>query len=107
VLRFSADILPLALAAIPISLAARYLATASAVLLLRRWYGFVRGTVMVLVWGGFRGGISIALALSLLESDSKAALLAATYFVVIFTIVVQGLTLPHLARRCISVHDRP
>ncbi|TBX99659.1 cation:proton antiporter [Rhizobium laguerreae] len=99
VLRYEAPILPLALAAIPVALAARFASTIIPVTLLRRQYDFVRGTVIVLVWGGLRGGISIALALSLPETPFKAALLAATYAVVIFTIVVQGLTLGKVARR--------
>ncbi|MBY5454708.1 MULTISPECIES: sodium:proton antiporter [Rhizobium] len=99
VLRYEASILPLALAAIPVALAARFASTIIPVTLLRRQYDFVRGTVIVLVWGGLRGGISIALALSLPETPFKAALLAATYAVVIFTIVVQGLTLGKVASR--------
>ncbi|ACS60703.1 sodium/hydrogen exchanger (plasmid) [Rhizobium leguminosarum bv. trifolii WSM1325] len=99
VLRYETSILPLALAAIPVALAARFASTIIPVTLLRRNYDFVRGTVIVLVWGGLRGGISIALALSLPETPFKAALLAATYAVVIFTIVVQGLTLGKVASR--------
>ncbi|MGO7613654.1 cation:proton antiporter [Rhizobium ruizarguesonis] len=99
VLRYDTSILPLALAAIPVALAARFASTIIPVTLLRRHYDFVRGTVIVLVWGGLRGGISIALALSLPETPFKAALLAATYAVVIFTIVVQGLTLGKVASR--------
>jgi CPA1 family monovalent cation:H+ antiporter len=99
VLRYETSILPLALAAIPVALAARFASTIIPVTLLRRQYDFVRGTVIVLVWGGLRGGISIALALSLPETPFKAALLAATYAVVIFTIVVQGLTLGKVASR--------
>jgi CPA1 family monovalent cation:H+ antiporter len=105
VLRFDASIVPLALAAIPVALAARFASTFIPVTLLRRWYEFVRGTVVVLVWGGLRGGISIALALSLPETPFKAALLAATYAVVIFTIVVQGLTLGRVAARALRAFD--
>jgi len=48
----------------------------------------------VLTWAGLRGGISIALALSLPPSPWRADLLVVTYAVVVFTIVVQGLTIP-------------
>jgi CPA1 family monovalent cation:H+ antiporter len=99
VLRYASSILPLALAAIPVALAARFASTIIPVTLLRRRYDFVRGTVIVLVWGGLRGRISIALALSLPETPFKAALLATTYAVVIFTIAVQGLTLGKVATR--------
>ncbi|NLS07954.1 sodium:proton antiporter [Rhizobium sp. P32RR-XVIII] len=102
VLRFDASYLPLSLLAIPVAVGARLAATASAVATLRRWYSFQRGTVTVLVWGGLRGGISIALALSLPETDWKPVLLAATYFVVVFTILVQGVTLGRVAKRVLK-----
>jgi monovalent cation:H+ antiporter, CPA1 family len=55
--------------------------------------------IAVLTWGGLRGGISVALALSLEPSPYRGALLAVCYAVVVFTILVQGLTMPMLIRR--------
>lgn len=55
------------------------------------------GTTLLLTWCGLRGGISIALALSLPESESRQPILAAVYGVVLFTILVQGLTLERVA----------
>ena len=55
--------------------------------------------IAVLTWGGLRGGISVALALSLPPSSSRDQLLLVCYAVVIFTIVVQGLTMPWLITR--------
>ena len=52
-----------------------------------------------MTWGSLRGGISVALALSLPESEAKSTILAACYGVVIFSIIVQGLTIAPLARR--------
>ena len=52
----------------------------------------------MLTWAGLRGGISIALALTLPDSPWRVELLVATYAVVIFTIVVQGLTMPRFVR---------
>jgi len=93
VLRFDPSFTGLAAASIPLVLMARFLAVAGPVLMLQGRQEFVRGTIPVLTWGGLRGGISIALALSLPEVAEKPPLLAATYAVVVFTIVVQGLSL--------------
>lgn len=54
-------------------------------------------TVKVLVWGGIRGGVSIALALSIPKNDYSTAVLSITYCVVVFSIVVQGLTIGKVA----------
>lgn len=56
-------------------------------------------SIAVLTWGGLRGGISVALALTLEPSPYRGALLAVCYAVVVFTILVQGLTMPALVRR--------
>jgi CPA1 family monovalent cation:H+ antiporter len=89
----------LSLASIPLALLARFLAVALPVIVLRTRQKFAPGTIPVLTWGGLRGGISIALALSLPDVAEKPALLAATYAVVVFTIVVQGLSLRSVVER--------
>lgn len=88
-----------AAAAIPLVLAARLISVAVplAVPALRR--AFTRGSVPVLSWGGVRGGISVALALSIPHNPFREEILVATYAVVIFSIVVQGLTIRGLVRR--------
>jgi monovalent cation:H+ antiporter, CPA1 family len=55
--------------------------------------------IAVLTWGGLRGGISVALALSLEASPYRGSLLAVCYAVVVFTILVQGLSMPMLVQR--------
>ncbi len=55
-----------------------------------------RRSVVILVWGGLRGGVSVALALSIDEHLNKPLLVAITYFVVVFSIIVQGLTIGKL-----------
>lgn len=101
VLRFEAASFWLAAACVPLVLLARFLAVSVPVVALRSRQDFVRGTIPVLTWGGLRGGISVALALSLPEVPEKPILLAATYAVVVFTIVVQGLSLRALVRRTV------
>lgn len=89
----------LSLASIPLALLARFLAVVLPVMVLRTRQKFAPGTIPVLTWGGLRGGISIALALSLPDVAEKPAVLAATYAVVVFTIVVQGLSLRTVVER--------
>lgn len=60
---------------------------------------FSSGTIKMLVWGGLRGGVSIALALSINDGPYKDIIIAITYFVVVFSIVVQGLTIGRVAAR--------
>lgn len=66
---------------------------------------FSNGTIKVLVWGGLRGGVSIALVLSMNEGPYKATLVAITYFVVVFSIIVQGLTVGKVATRVLSKEE--
>lgn len=101
VLRFELPLTFLAVALLPVVFLARLAATGIPVKLLERWLEFVPGTIAVLTWGGLRGGISIALALSLPEGPEKPLILTATYVTVIFTIVVQGLTLKKVVERVI------
>ncbi|MET0570653.1 MAG: sodium:proton antiporter [Pedobacter agri] len=66
---------------------------------------FSSGTIKVLVWGGLRGGVSIALVLSMDEGPYKPLLVGITYFVVVFSIIVQGLTVGKLAKKVLSVEE--
>ena len=90
-----------ALAAIPVVLAARFVAVSVPIGLLGFREEFTKGAIPVLTWGGLRGGISVALALSLPPSPEKELILAITYAVVVFSIVVQGLTVAPLVRRLV------
>jgi len=80
------------LVAVPVALVARYVSVAIPVTAMRARGRFLRGIVPVLTWSGLRGGISVAMALSLPHFPAKPLLLAATYAVVVFSILVQGLT---------------
>ena len=85
--------------AIPIVLIARWLSIGGILGALRRIRPQARGAVTILTWAGLRGGISVALALSIPANDSRSLILTLTYFVVVFSIVVQGLTVAGLIRR--------
>jgi CPA1 family monovalent cation:H+ antiporter len=91
--------------AIPLTLAARFVSVATPLTVLRLGRTFTKGAVPVLTWGGLRGGISVALALSLPDVPAKDVILAATYGVVIFSIVVQGLTIEALVRRVVPADE--
>jgi CPA1 family monovalent cation:H+ antiporter len=84
------------LAAIPITLAARWISVAGVMGILRLGRPIAPGTISILTWGGLRGGISVALALSLPPMSDRNIIVAMTYAVVIFSIIVQGLTVGKL-----------
>lgn len=84
------------LIAIPATLFARWISVVSVVTVLRLVRSVVPGTISILTWGGLRGGISVALALSLPLSPQRGVIIAMTYAVVIFSILVQGLTVGKL-----------
>ncbi|UOQ96319.1 sodium:proton antiporter [Hymenobacter sp. 5317J-9] len=85
--------------AIVVVLLARLASVALPLSLLRRFYQFDRATLRVLTWGGLRGGISVALALSLPDSMPRDLIVGITYVVVIFSIIVQGLSIGPLVKR--------
>ena len=90
------------LAAILAVLIGRFLSVASAGTLIRIRYRFERGTITLLTWGGLRGGISIALALSLPPGPARELILDMTYLTVVFSILVQGTTFRHVARAIVG-----
>jgi len=87
------------LLAIPIVLFARFVSVGGFVLLFRRRHQFSDRVITIMTWAGVRGGISIALALGIPDGPQRDVILTTTYIVVIFSILVQGLTLKRLIVR--------
>lgn len=88
-----------ALLAIPVALLARLVSLSAPLFTFRLLKDRPRGALPIMTWGGLHGAISVALALSLPASPWKEELLVACYGVVLFSIIVQGLTLERVARR--------
>lgn len=86
------------LLAIPIVLSARWLSVAGVIGPLGWVTAQSKGAIPVLTWGGLRGGISVAMALSIPPNDSRSLVLTLTYFVVVFSILVQSLTVGRVIR---------
>ncbi len=85
--------------AIPLILLVRLFSVGLPITLMRSFRSFTPGVVAILTWAGLRGGISVALALSLPSGEMRDVLLTVTYVVVVFSIVVQGLSLGPLVKR--------
>lgn len=102
VLTFDPDDVMLLVLCVPIVLVGRLVSVSLPIKLLSFRQTFSDGAIPILTWGGLRGGVSVALALSLPATDAKPLILTATYVVVIFSIVVQGLTVKWVVGRTVK-----
>ena len=80
-------------------LLARFVSVSIPISLLKTQRRFSPNVIKILTWGGLRGGISVALALSLPVGQARDIILAITYLIVVFSICVQGLTIGRLVKR--------
>ena len=85
--------------AIPLVIAVRAVSVGVPLTAMKPWLSLGPLALPTLIWGGLRGGISIALALSLPDSPARTIILGATYFVVLFAVTVQGGTIGTLITR--------
>jgi CPA1 family monovalent cation:H+ antiporter len=96
ILTFEGKFILAGILAIPTLLVIRYLSLLLPIKYFKKKLDFVPNTNLIMTWGGLRGGISIALALSLTDAMHKELFLVITYIVVVFSILVQGLTVGKL-----------
>ena len=99
VLNFENNYLLVALFSIPIVLLCRYASLSAPITFFKKRLNFVPKTNLIMTWGGLRGGISIALALGLTESMHRDLFLVITYVIVVFSILIQGLTVGKLVKK--------
>lgn len=105
VFSFQARIIWIGLIAIVVVLLSRFISLylPTRLLLFRR--SFEKNMVPVMTWGGLRGGLSVAMALSLPLSMYRNELVSVTYIIVVFSILVQGLTIGRLAKKMVLKED--
>lgn len=106
IIKINPVIFLIGLITIVIVLAARYISVLFPILLLRYKIRFEQHAVVILTWGGLRGGLSVALALSLTENMHRDEFVLMTYIVVVFSILVQGLTIGRFVKKLLSAENK-
>ncbi len=99
VIKINTAVLFISLVCIGLALISRWASVAVPVVLLRYKLNFEKNAIAILTWGGLRGGLSIALALSLPDGMHRDLFVTITYVVVVFSILIQGLTIGKMYRK--------
>jgi len=105
VLTFEMNYIIAGLMAVPIVLICRYVSLWLPIKFFAKRLDFVPKTNLIMTWGGLRGGISIALALSLTDGMHREIFLVITYIIVVFSIIGQGLTVEPIVKRLTKNYD--
>jgi CPA1 family monovalent cation:H+ antiporter len=90
---------------IPLLLLSRFVSVAVPIVIMRRFRTFSPSVIKILTWGGLRGGISVAMALSLPPGRHREIILTITYAIVVFSIIVQGLTIGKLVEPAVQTTE--
>jgi CPA1 family monovalent cation:H+ antiporter len=101
IVEFSLQHIWIGIICIVIVLFARYISVFIPFIFLRKNNVFQKHALTILTWGGLRGGISVALALSLPKTEFSDFFVTITYIIVLFSIIVQGLTIGRVVKKFI------
>ncbi len=102
IIPFTWKLFSIGLLTILVTLFARWTCVGGAVHVMRLFRSFSPGVISMMTWGGLRGGISVALALSIPTVPERISIISITYLIVIFSIAIQGMTLGRLAQRLVE-----
>jgi CPA1 family monovalent cation:H+ antiporter len=102
IIKISATVFVIGVISILIALLARWISVLLPVYLLQFKIKFEKNAIAILTWGGLRGGISVALALSLGEKMYRNEFVLITYIIVVFSILVQGLTIGKVSKKLLA-----
>lgn len=106
IITINGEYILLGVLAIPVTLLARYIALAGPIFVFNKKLDFLPKTDLIMTWGGIRGGISIALALSLEPEMERDLFLTVTYVIVVFSIIGQGLTIGPFIRSVLKTQKK-